>query len=450
MLRIKEVRGIDAVENLREEWQTLFSMTDASPFLSWEWISTWQRWFNSAQIPYILCAQSDNTLVGLLALGEEQRRLPLLSMRVRRLSFLGEDPGSADYLDVLSLPEYQSEAASVIFDHLMYNVTFDVLDLDSISAESPNLPLLIQKFGARRKFRHRLTPRFVCPQVKFESGWTDILKKSKRASNFKRRLQQLRKLEGFEYRTITHPEEVGDAFERFLKLHEARWTGKGGSDATGNAILKNFHRDVVKRWAHAGLLWFEELWAEGACRASIYGLNNKQRYYYYNSGYDQTWKSKSPGLVLLGLSLENAARRGIKIYDFLRGDETYKFDWATTTDKTADIQIFSQTLPASLFIAHKRAQTTAHVLIKALLPESAKGLLHRWKRSRKHRASKQPGYESHDHPCSDVFKRLPKANHEKSSLFPQTGILNNHSPVRLSKNHVPVESTLDFNEKRNR
>jgi CelD/BcsL family acetyltransferase involved in cellulose biosynthesis len=383
-LVVEEMRGVEILETLRSEWQMLFRTADASPFLSCEWIAAWHQWFGRNVVPYVLCARSDNKLVGLLALGEEKRCLPLLPIGVQRLFFLGEDAGGADYLDVLSLPGYEREAASAIFDHLAYHGTFDVLDLDSMATDSPSLPLLMQRFDTKKGFHYRLTPRFVCPQVKFEFDWADILKQSRRANNFKRRLQQLRKHKGFEYKTITHPEEIGVAFERFLVLHEARWDGKGGSSATGHEVRRAFHRDVVNRLAHAGLIRFDELWLEGACRASIYGIDDGHYYYFYNSGYDPDWKSISPGMVLLGLSLEAAVKRGIKVYDFLRGEENYKFDWANSRRETVCVHVSRSHPLVAFFIACERARIAVRTAVRNMLPESAVELLRRWRQSRKH------------------------------------------------------------------
>jgi len=382
-LTVEEMHGEEAIGALRAEWQALFRASGAPPFLSWEWIAAWQRWLNHGRTPYLLCARGGNELVGLLPLGIEEIRLPGLPVKVRRLSLLGEGFGGADYLDVLALPEQAEQAASAIFDHLARRVSFDVLELDGMAADSPNLPLLERRFGEEASFHHRLTPRFVCPQVELDGDWAAILKRGRRADNFKRRLRQLRARDGFEYRVITRPAESGAAFERFLKLHEACWADRGGSDATGHESLQSFHRDVVIRLAEAGLLRFDELWVEGSCRASIYGLDDGRRYCFYNSGYDTAWKNASPGLVLLGLSIEDAIKRGVRGYDFLRGTETYKFDWANTTRETVSVLVARRGLPARLFIAREQTQLAARAFAEALLPAQAAESIRRWRRSQR-------------------------------------------------------------------
>ncbi len=380
-LIVEELRGVESIDALRPEWQPLFNASDASPFLSWEWIAAWQKWISDNRTPYILCARDGRKLVGLLPLGMEAIRVMGFPLKARKLTLLGDGIGGADYLDLLVLPEYAEEAASVIFDHLTQCVQFDVLMLNDMAADSSSLPLLTQRL--RSGFRYRLTPRFVCPQIELGGSWTAILKLSRRGNNFKRRLRQLRERDGFEHRVITRPEDSEAAFERFLSLHNAVWNDRGGSDVTGHKLLLSFHRDVVEQLATAGLLRFDELWVEGACRASIYGLDDGRRHYLYNSGYDPAWSKSSPGLVLLGLSIENAANRGIERYDFLRGSEIYKFDWATTTRETVTLLITRRNLSAMFFNGREQARLATRSLAKALLPKQLAVLMRRWRRYRK-------------------------------------------------------------------
>ncbi len=380
---VEVLQGASAIDALRDEWQALFRVAGASPFLSWEWMSAWHQSLNQQRTPYLLCARLGGVLIGLLALGVEE--LPVFGSvkRVRRLSLLGEGFGGADYLDLLAKPETAPAAATAIFDHLARKTDFDLLELDGLAADSPNLALLAERFESSQQFRHRCATRFVCPQIELAGDWSSLLKRSRRSDNFKRRLRQIRNYNGFEYRSVTAPAEAEAALERFFTLHDARWAAQGGSDFTGHASLRAFHRDLVQRLAQAGLLRFDELWIEGACRASIYAIDDGQRYCFYNSGYDQAWKHASPGLVLLGLSIEAALQRGVKYYDLLRGDEGYKFDWSTTTRQTVAVQVARRRLPVLLWLAQQQAQESLRERLKALLPTQTAETARRWYRAQK-------------------------------------------------------------------
>ena len=99
-LAIETHRGRQAFATLRAEWQALFIASAAPPFLSWEWMTAWQQQFGGDVTPLVICARAaEGQLVGLLALGE-QLIAGRAGMRVRRLAFLGEGEGAADYLEI--------------------------------------------------------------------------------------------------------------------------------------------------------------------------------------------------------------------------------------------------------------------------------------------------------------------------------------------------------------
>jgi CelD/BcsL family acetyltransferase involved in cellulose biosynthesis len=379
-LVVEEMSGSEALSILAPEWQALFNATNASPFLSWEWISAWHKWLGRQKRPRLFCAREGGLLVGLLALGEEERRFKGTPARLRRISFLGDQLGGSDYLDVLALPGYEQDCAKVLFGHIAEHVKFDILELDGLPLDSPSAPWLAWRFGSDANFKYRLEPRYVCPQVKLDKPWEELLRNSARANYFSRTLRRLRKLPGFDYRVVTDPDQAVEAFERFLALHESSWASRGGSSATGHQSLKDFHRDVVVRLALAGRVRFEEIWVDGACRASLYGISGGDRYCFYLSGYDPAWAKLSLGFAVVGLSIAGAVERGVKFYDLLRGAETYKFEWANETRATFAVQVSSHSLTARLAVMCDSFAEASRAAAHALLPARALAL---WRRRRK-------------------------------------------------------------------
>jgi CelD/BcsL family acetyltransferase involved in cellulose biosynthesis len=378
---VEEIRGDEAFDRLRVEWQALYrSAAGPSPFLSWEWIAAWHRWLGGGRTPRLFCARSGGDLVGLLPLGEE-RRWGVTPGQVRSLSFLGERLVGGDYLDVLALPGWEPAATSAIFDHLARDDSFDVLDVDGLAGDSRSLPLLAWRFGVDPRFEFDLQPGQICPYLTLDGGWEDTLRRTRRPHQFKRLQRELRSLPGFETRTATAPEEVGPALERLLELHARRWSAQGGSDAMARPAVKAFHRDAGLRLARAGIARIEELWIDGACRASYYGMQSGDRYYLYQTGFDVEWARRSVAFIRLGLSIQEAANRGVKTYDFLRGNETYKFDWANATRITVRVQVARRGPAPALFLARRELRTAAKLALKASLPGSGLEWLRRRRRS---------------------------------------------------------------------
>ena len=353
-LSVTEEKGPDALVSLRAEWQELFAQAEsASPFLSWEWITSWHARLGQSITPRIFCARSNGALVGVLPLGEARGR-GRLTRSVRLLSFLGERLVGGDYLDVLQL--------------------------DGLAGDSPTLALLAWRFAEDKAFEHNVTPYEICPYLRLADTGQEAIEASRRPHEFRRKLRQLTALSGFQVPVITAPKEVPAALERFFTLHDRRWAEQGGSDAMARPAVKAFHRDLVPGLAHAGAIRFEEIWAEGKCIASLYGINRKERFFFYQCGYDPDWARRSVGFVRLGLSIADAADRGVRVYDFLRGSEAYKFDWANAARSTLAVRISRRSAAGRAFVAGENLRAAAKLTARAVLPMRAVELLRRQRR----------------------------------------------------------------------
>ncbi len=73
--------------------------------------------------------------------------------------------------------------------------------------------------------------------------------------------------------------------------------------------------------------WLELLFLEAndAKLAALLNFKYRDIVYVYNSGYDPEFSRWSPGWVLISYSIQYAIEGGIKNYDFLRGNESYKY-----------------------------------------------------------------------------------------------------------------------------
>ncbi len=383
-LKVEELHGSAALLALRNEWQALYREAEAAPFLSWEWLATWHEQLGAGREPLLLCVRDGQRLVGLLALTVEVRRLTPWFGKLRRVAFMGEAFAGTDYLDVLALPAQREAICRAAFEHLFKHVAFELLELEGMAADSPNLPvleqMLAQHFGNRARFALRRATQYTCPQVALDSTWEALLASTRRGDNFKQKLRRMRQRHAFEYRVVTEPAAVAAAFERYYQLHENRWQQHGGSDATGHPRLREFQAAAVQRLAATGLVRFEEIWLDGVCCASNYALDDGQNFYFYSAGYDQTQRNLSPGLVLTGLSIESAIQRGLKRFDFLRGDEAYKFDWSNAARETLTLTLARRTVAATLHLAQQQAWERLRDVVKASLPAPVAAALRNWLR----------------------------------------------------------------------
>jgi CelD/BcsL family acetyltransferase involved in cellulose biosynthesis len=363
---------------LREEWTALFDAAqDPSPFLSWEWLHTFHRFFAARRPLWILEARdASGALAGLLTLVGR----PAL-MGVRRWTLLGNGVTGADDLDVLARPEHAAAARTAITRALAAGVAgWDVVDLEDMPCGSPTVAALRGAMTARG-VRTQVERGFVCPGFAVRGTFDEHLAKIRRRETYGRRVRWLRRQPGFRIDVATKEEETGPAMEDFLRLHRLRWSAEGGSDGIPPGAVEDFHREVAPLLARRGWLRLYRLFVGQDAIAAVYGIEIGKRFYYYQSGYDPAWSARSPGVVLVGRTIEDAYARGLEDYDFLRGTEAYKLDWAWDRRETVSVRLRAPSLRAGTAAAAEEAYRAARVFAKSVAPEKVWGALQRARRT---------------------------------------------------------------------
>jgi len=59
--------------------------------------------------------------------------------------------------------------------------------------------------------------------------------------------------------------------------------------------------------------------------AAAFGFADEQGYYLYNSAYETALAEAAPGIVLIATMIERSISDGLTRFDFLKGDEQYKY-----------------------------------------------------------------------------------------------------------------------------
>lgn len=110
---------------------------------------------------------------------------------------------------------------------------------------------------------------------------------------------------------------LGFGFDEFVRLHRLAPGDKG-------AFMSGSRLSFFSRLACQPGWRVDLLMRDGAATACLFGWTDDRDYYLYNSSFDPTLQSASPGLVLLLSMIEHSINRGWGQFDFLKGDEPYK------------------------------------------------------------------------------------------------------------------------------
>ena len=109
-----------------------------------------------------------------------------------------------------------------------------------------------------------------------------------------------------------------DGLDAFVAMHQAAEGRKG--DFMGDEMV-GFFGDLLG--LNGAVL--SVLWGDDAPVAAAFGFEDEGAYYLYNSAYDPGHASASPGVTLIDRLIATAIDRGKRRFDFLKGDEAYKF-----------------------------------------------------------------------------------------------------------------------------
>jgi CelD/BcsL family acetyltransferase involved in cellulose biosynthesis len=116
--------------------------------------------------------------------------------------------------------------------------------------------------------------------------------------------------------------------EAFIDLHQRRWGEDGLFPPTiGGLQSRAFVRRLFELFGPDGAARLSFLTVAGRRVAAALTFEGPDVVLYYNAGVDPDARELSPGVVLVERLIRRALERGQRRFDFLRGDEDYKYEW---------------------------------------------------------------------------------------------------------------------------
>jgi CelD/BcsL family acetyltransferase involved in cellulose biosynthesis len=294
----------------REEWDELAEQT-GNVFSTWEWHSLWWRHFGSSRtLLATACRSSTGQLVAILPLYLWRGR----PLRIVRL--VGHHVG--DQLGPIYRPG-DLRAVSDALRAALSRFEADIFLGEHMPAEEEWASLR----GAKA-LKHDASPTLHVDGA----SWDEFLAScsSNARSQIRARERRLARRHDIRFRLTASPLELQNDLNTLFALHKLRW----GRQATTFATYESFHRDFAASALDRGWLrlWFLEI--DGQPRACWYGFRYAGIQSFYQAGRDPAWDRSSVGSVVLMHSIRDAFADGMSEYRFLRGDEPYKYRFATS------------------------------------------------------------------------------------------------------------------------
>jgi CelD/BcsL family acetyltransferase involved in cellulose biosynthesis len=325
-MQLETITDLSAFRALAAEWNTLLASSATHvPFLRHEYLSAWLPTLGGGEWPsgalHVLAARS--------AIGELCGLAPLFQTTAAdgqpALLLLGSFEIS-DYLDLLARPEDLPALAVALCAHLAgpQAPAWQRLDLYNLPESSPTLAA-IQAAAQAHGWRCTVEPLQHCPAIHLPGDWEAYLAgqvDKKQRHEIRRKMRRAE--EGalpVRWYIVQDAATLETEIEDFLRLmandpEKARFL---------TAPMRLALRAVMQAAFQAGWLQLAFLTVGGEKAAAYLNFDYANTIWVYNSGLEPRFRELSPGWVLLGHLLQWANEQKRTVFDFMRGDEEYKY-----------------------------------------------------------------------------------------------------------------------------
>jgi CelD/BcsL family acetyltransferase involved in cellulose biosynthesis len=332
--------------SLGAEWDDLFARANAENiFLSFGWMSTWWKHFGKGQLAVIAVRDAAGRMIGIAPFYISRSSA---GAGTRRLGFLADDLVGSDYLTVLVDPacgaEAVEEVARMLFSHRR---AWDYIELRD-TPDSPIMAALTAELLSRG-MRVFATDRRICRYIPLPASFEKYLAGIGRSlrANYRRRWRLLQDEHQAECLAISGVSEIERQFPELLALHRMRFEQRAADSAFLAHGIPQFQAEAMRVLAAQGCARLFLLKAGGEAIAALYGFSVGRTFQFYQCGMHPGWVKYGLGQVLIGNAIEHGIAAGHATFDFLRGDEPYKTQWADQLHENTTLRFFDQR-PASM------------------------------------------------------------------------------------------------------
>lgn len=314
----------DFSEFSESEWNALVEASIAdTPFSRYEYLGEWWKTlgggeWKDAQL-VLVSAKEDDRLIGiaplLIADYDGQRALMLVgSIEI------------SDYLDVIVRAEDHARFLSGLLDFLASASQkagdWSALDWYNLPDSSPTLAALKAE-SEKRGWTHHEEIYRPTPRIPLNGSFEEYLARidKKQRHEIRRKMRRAAESGRVQFRLIDSSANIESEMNDFFSLMV--------QDPNKEQFLHPEMREqmivTIRNAFERGYLWLAFLEIDGAKAAASLNFDYKNKLWGYNSGVGREHMELSPGWVLLGHVIQWSCENGRSEFDFMRGDEDYKY-----------------------------------------------------------------------------------------------------------------------------
>lgn len=347
--KIRIISESNEFESLSEVWDSLIRKSkDNNPiYLTHEWLLTWWKHFGEGKKLNILLIEKEGQLIGIVPLMRTEYRIGLINIHAL------ETIGSLNCNHICLVRSGKREEAVTAFIAYLEK-EFDkgelVLRLTWVPGDCEFLDLLRSRISLHASnLIMQEKVKTLAPYITLPATWDEYSRwlSPNRRHVLRRKLRSLEKAHSVEFRDCTK-DNLDDMLSRFIDLHEKRWQSANVSSVFSDPKMKGFYRDIATRFLEKGWLHFSCLIVDSEVASAEYGFIYNHKFYCATSARDIKYAEYSVGHLHQMFLIKYAIEKGLREFDFLKGDEPYKFHWTESSRRYINFVIGKRGLCSSL------------------------------------------------------------------------------------------------------
>lgn len=298
---------------------------EAGPFITPAWLTAWWSCFAGENELLLLCVSRNDEVLGVAPF--------MVQGEVARL--VGSED-VCDYLDIVVLPEHNEAIFTALLSYFKKNeITELILEpVRMTSSVMKNFVPFARDYGCEVE----IDTKNVTVKMELPASWDEYLAvlSKKQRHEVRRKFRRFSEAGSVATNIIKEMDEAAPAMDRFFRMFRESRKDK---DSFMTSERELFFRELAQQLARAKMLYMLEIYINGSAAAMVFCVNLGSTTYLYNNGFNPEFSSTSVGVISKLMTIRQSIEAGVQHYDFLSGNEHYKFQLGGAEEKLLSFHI---------------------------------------------------------------------------------------------------------------
>ena len=310
----EQVSILSSLTELRDSWDQL-GVGSGSPMHHYAWASACADLFATPSDLRVVVVGTAQQPAAIAPLVQRRRGFP-------RLELLGV----AELSEPMDLV-YRAPAAATALAETLAGLGLAVF-LQRVPADSLTVSAMKQAWRGRGLVVCR--PELGCPSLQLGPRWAEPEPPiaAGRRSDLRRARRRAEKSGPVSCQIASPtPTELDPLLADVLRVEAAGWKGRRGTALAGDPVRGGFYRRYATAACRTGILRLCFLRVGERIAAVQFAIESDERFWLLKVGYDEAFARCSPGMLLIAETVRDAAKRGLRSYEFLGTQEPWIRVW---------------------------------------------------------------------------------------------------------------------------